>query len=214
MRRLLWLCIPLLLAAAPQVPPVAARLGATLHLELPLPADATLAGVPDLGPFAARVPPQINNNTLILVLVPLRPGRFTLPALPLQGGQEHLTTEPVRIDVSAPEPPAAAHPLKALPTSTKTTVLISSWFSALAALAATLLFLVLWRRRRTRSSSIPLSPLDHLAVRFAASSDIDNPRWADFRSRLLRLRFAPLAADPADVEALTAEFEARQQEGS
>jgi hypothetical protein len=215
MRRLLCLIVPLLLAAIQTPPAINARLGDALMLQLPLPpgVGATVAGFPDLTPFALRDAPKIINDTLILDLVPLRPGRYTFPALPLHSDSGPLTTAALRIDVTAPDPPMAAHPLKELPTTPEASRPRNEWLHGLALTTAVLLALFIWRRYRCQPLPATPAPLDQLAARFADLADGNDPRWAEFRSRLERQRFAPLATDPAIVAELTAQFDTLRQEG-
>lgn len=203
---------PWLLGAAPAV--LTARLGAPLTLSIPLPAGATVAGYPDLRPFALRTAPVEHDGTLTLELLPLRPGRHTFPALPLAGpfGRETETAAQI-IEVSSPEPPAALHPFKPLPrpASAKTP---ARWrplaYGGLAVLALLALGALAVRRRHHQPP--PPTPLDLLARRFAACADHDAPRWTGFRQHLDRLRFAPLAPTAAEIETLCAQFEQLQRE--
>lgn len=199
------LLVPLLLAAAPPEP-VTARLGAVLTLRLPLPKDAVVAGYPDLSPFALRTPPRAADGELLLELVPLRPGRHLFPPLPLRdSGNRPLQTEPLVIDVTAPEPPADLQPLKELPVTTSETTSSPLWPGTILLLTAAALA-GLWRRRRRRHEPEPISTLDRLARDFAARDDHNDPRWQTFRYQLQRLRFAPLPPDDAQIDALRTQF--------
>lgn len=211
---ILALLTPLLLAATPSTP-LTSRLGAAFTLQIPLPEGFTVAGYPDLHPFALRAPPEVVEGKLVLELLPLRPGRHLFPPLPLvNAGNRSRQTAAVAIVVTAPEAPAALQPLKEFPLSTDTTSADRHWplFLALALLLPAAACVWLCRRRKPELRK--LCRLDALAQRFAGRSDRDDQRWQAFKANLYRLRFAPLVARDEQIAILEEQFEALCREGA
>jgi hypothetical protein len=167
--------------------------------------DATLAGLPALGSFELLVPPRCSNGTLHLLLLPMRPGLQTFPALPLQhGGSGSSATAPLPLQIV--EGLAEGATLAPLLTTTKPPdrAFRPLWWLMLPALA--MMFGVFWRRhrQRRRQPSTPptidtrLATLQHrleplLATHAAARS---------LNERLQLLRFGPAAATVADLAEL------------
>lgn len=204
MKRLLFsLFAGTLLTAAAPVPvrltPAQAVLGTPLLLTLELPdAETTLAGLPPLAPFELLAPPRREGNELRLVLLPMRPGRHTLPSFPLHRGRSRqISTAPLTMEVAEGLPddlePA---PLKELPASAKALPL---WPGVPLAAAICVLALFLHRKGRTVNCPPPpvLDELDGEALlaelqrRLEGLRKDGDGRLDGLAQRLERLRFAP-----------------------
>lgn len=223
MRRLLWTLFLLpsagLLSGGAPVPlslsPPAATLGVPLQATLDLPDDETqLAGLPPLGSFELLAPPRKEGKQLHLVLLPMRPGRHTLPAIPLhQGRSRQISTAPMAIEVAEGVPAdARPAPLKGLSSTGRMPV---AWLVTL--FLAPILFLAFALRPKTAKSErrrpVPLLAelsgevlLTELQRQLEASGRKDDERWKPLARRLERLRFAPAERPEEAIRQLLADF--------
>lgn len=134
----------------PAMQPNPARLGEPVQIRYTLPpGNWQLPGLPDFGDLTPLGEPQISSGSLQLELLPVRPGRFHLPALTLISGGRALQTAQTELKVVDPVP-ADAEPAgrQALATASGVNPVIF----ILLALALTLAVLVAALRRRHQHS--------------------------------------------------------------
>jgi len=229
MRRLLWTLFLLLnagaLTGAGPVPlrlrPPTATLGIPLAVTLDLPdADTDLAGLPSLAPFELLTPPQKEGTLLHLVLLPLRPGRHAIPAIPLHQGRSGQVSSASRTIEVAEGVPADARPapLKELPSTGKAP---SAWLVALF-FVPLLIPAFVFRSKTARSGRPRPAPaltelsgealLAELQRQLEASGRKDEERWKPWARRLERLRFAPGEHPEEAIRQLLADFLKRAEE--
>lgn len=217
MSRLLWLlCLPLLLGAAPPQPtvePPAPLLGRPCTVSVPLPdATTTLVGLPALGAFELLLPPQRDGAALRLLLLPLRPGIQTLPALPLLAQGAPLATAPLTVtvvdDLPAELTPA---PLLAAPDAGDTRR--SSWAWLLLLLLPAVAAGIWVRRKRPVSPPAPTcdEELAALARRLAAC-DPGSAAVQQLLAEITAGRFGPAGLTTAAATALLQRGRALLQE--
>lgn len=172
--------------------------------------EATLAGLPALGNFELLVPPRCADGTLHLLLLPMRPGLQTLPALPLQhGGSGSSATTPLPLQIVAGLAEDAA--LAPLLTSTSAPIRNGArlWWILLP--AAAIMLGVFWRRQRQRRRQPIVPPT--IDTRLALLQRRLEPLLAthagarSLNERLQLLRFGPAAATAADLAELESALE-------
>lgn len=199
----------------PRIAPSTPTLGVPILLTLDLPdAETQLAGLPSLAPFELLTPPQKEGTQLHLVLLPLRPGRHTIPAIPLhQGRSGQISSASRTIDVAEGVPAdARPAPLKELPSTGRVPV---AWLVAL--ILAPLLFPALVLRSKARRSGRPrpapaLTELSGEALLAELQRQLeiregeDDERWKPLTRRLERLRFAPGERPEESIRELLADF--------
>jgi len=206
------LCWLLLCAAAPvplRLAPAEPLLGVPLLLTVTLPdADTELAGLPPLDPFELLEPPQRAGRELRLLLLPMRPGRQRLPALPLhQGPSRQLSTEALMVTVGdglAPEAEPAS--LKRLERRRQWS---PAWPAALVAAVLAAGFGLRWRRRLPDQPAPPLESLvgERLLAELRQRLELlpDQPRRL-LAERLARLRFAPRPPSEQEIAELLSDY--------
>lgn len=212
---LLW---PPLAAATPlpvRIEPASPTLGVPMALTVELPdAAVRLSGLPSLAPFELLAPPRQEGRQLRLLLLPMRPGAQTIPALPLERNGEHLATAPLPVSVAEGVPAdAKPAPLKGLPNAVRP---LSAWWLAPLLLPLALLAHLLWRRRSPQGPP-PLESLagdallDELHRRLNVAECAHDERLRELRLRLEQLRFAPGPPAEAQVRQLLADYLARAE---
>jgi len=213
-RRLILLAIPLLLAAAPldlHTTPSEPAVGSPFVLTVPLPsADATLTGIPPLGPFELLAPPKKEGGALTFLLLPMRPGRHTFPPLAFVTGPSRQVMLPgwdlTVVEGVAPDAQIAA--LKDLP-SQKGGYLVPALF-AMAGLVATFALVAATRRCQAKGGAPPLETLTGEALLAALKGGLEgleeDEGVKDFLLRLERLRFSPLGLSEDERRELLAHF--------
>ncbi len=193
-----------LLGAAPPtvtVTPDPPRLGVPLSITFTLEdAEATLAGLPDLGSLALLIPPQREGRELRLLLMPMRSGEVTLPSLPLVRGSATQSATPLLtfkvMDDLAADATLAPIRRRTLPaTAPSWPIVLGSGIGCL--LLAGVLFWY-WRRQN-RSASLPPTGDALLAYWQAQLIPLlaTSSQAQELHSELERRRFAPPAADDA-----------------
>jgi len=211
------LCWLLLCAAAPvplRLTPAEPLLGVPLLLTVTLPdADTELAGLPPLDPFELLEPPQRTGRELRLLLLPMRPGKQLLPALPLhQGPSRQLSTAALQVTVGDGLPPEAEPaPLKQLERRRNWP---PPWLAALLATTLAAGLGLLWRRRHRTRPAPPLESLagEHLLAELRQRLELlpAEPRRL-LEERLMRLRFAPRPPSEQEIAELLADYLAAEE---
>ncbi|PLX95896.1 MAG: hypothetical protein C0621_02965 [Desulfuromonas sp.] len=192
----------------PTLEPESPRFGEPLTLRLTLPpGDVNLAGLPDLGSFELLAPPRIDAGELRLLLLPMRPGVQTIPALSLQlglGGALH--TPPLTVTViTNDDGPLTPAPLKGWPDSESFAASPSVLFIA-GSVALTLLTAGLIFRHRKSSEPRRSEDGDALLAQRAAQLAALAPTLEvqQLQEELGRIRFAPWPISNEERTALLA----------
>lgn len=213
--RLLFILIAVTqLAALPiSVNPPEVEFGKPVTIRVTLPEKSSdLVGFPELEPFALLTPPEKLDNEFIFRLLPLRPGRQTIPALTFRTGQRLERTEPVTLTIAAPQIPKAPHPLRSFPVPEHERIENPNriWLGVAAGFAILGLILVGFLRLRRSQIAQPENDLDEQFAQLAAEArliqDLGKPGWQQFLRQLEKIRFAPLSRSKEQLQVLTAEF--------